>query len=286
MIMSAKAPGGHSLDPQDFEAFRKFLQQVCGIFLAGNKQYLVETRIRRILNERKLATLGDLVKLMQRPQETTLRGQVIDAMTTNETYWFRDNYPFVLLRRDIFPQLMATASHASIRVWSAACSSGQEPYSISMMAEECQRSGVNRGGRNVEVLGTDLSGRILEQARQAEYDRFSVLRGLDAEQLKAYFEEVPANNTWRVRENLRQRVSFRSYNLMDSFGSLGKFDLIFCRNVLIYFTGDLKQDILRRLHGALRPKGILFLGASEGIANVTDLFEMVHANPGIYYRAR
>lgn len=277
--------GSASLESRDFDVFRLFLQRVCGIYLAENKRYLVETRIRRILAEQGLTSLGELVQRIQNAHQATLRSQVVDAMTTNETYWFRDNYPFLLLRRDIFPRLMAAPTHLNIRVWSAACSFGQEPYSVSMMAEECQKAGLNKGGRQVEILATDLSGRVLQRARAAEYDRLSIVRGLSPRQLQDHFLELPGESSWRIRDNLRRRVSFKPFNLLDSFSPLGKFDIVFCRNVLIYFSADLKQDILRRLHAVLRPGGILFLGASEGIASVTDLFETVQANPGIYYRA-
>ncbi|WP_341806422.1 protein-glutamate O-methyltransferase CheR [Pseudomaricurvus alcaniphilus] len=267
-----------------FDAFRQYLRRVSGIALAENKQYLVEVRLRRIMTDMGLGNLTDLVELLQLPGSRALRGQVVDAMTTNETYWFRDQYPFECLRRTLLPELLARADHTPVRIWSAACSTGQEPFSISIAAQESYHSGAD--ARPVEIVATDLSSRVLGQALAAEYDQLAITRGLDDSQVRDYFQRSDDGASWRLKPHLQERVSFRALNLLDSYASLGQFDLIFCRNVLIYFDSDAKQDILRRLHRALKPNGILFLGASEGVANLTDLFELVHAHPGIYYRAR
>ena len=271
---------------EDFECFRSFLQDACGIALTENKQYLVTTRIRRILIEHGLDNLTELVAKLKSPRNTVLRDQVVDAMTTNETYWFRDTYPFTQLSKKILPKLLESPRGGSVRIWSAACSSGQEPYSISMVVEQLQKERGERLSRSVEVIGTDLSATVLEQAKLAQYDKMSMARGLSAIQASEYFDQLPGIPTWKVKTPIRNRVSFRALNLMDSYSSLGKFDVIYCRNVLIYFNSELKQEILHKLHGALKPGGILMLGASEGIAGVTHLFEMIHANPGIYYQAR
>ncbi len=267
-----------------FDSFRQYLRRVSGIALAENKQYLVEVRLRRIMQDMGLGNLTELVELLQLPSNRALRSQVVDAMTTNETYWFRDQYPFESLRQTLLPELLARADHTPVRIWSAACSTGQEPFSISIAAEECYHSGAE--SRPVEIVATDLSSRVLGQALAAEYDQLAITRGLDDSQVRDYFQRSADGASWRLKPHLQERVSFRALNLLDSYASLGQFDLIFCRNVLIYFDSDAKQDILRRLHRALKPNGILFLGASEGVANLTDLFEVVHAHPGIYYRAR
>lgn len=277
------SPMGATLDPKEFESFRRFLQEACGIFLAENKQYLVTTRIRKILLDNNLASLTELVEQMKLSRHSKLRDQVIDAMTTNETFWFRDTYPYEYLLSIIFPELQKSGT-GTINIWSAACSSGQEPYSVSVIAEECRRSGRGTFSRPVKIIATDLSSSMLDQAKSGEYDRMSVVRGLSRERLESFFDQLP-NDMWRVKPVISDRVSFRALNLMDSYVSLGKFDVIFCRNVLIYFSGDLKLDILKRLHAALKPGGILFLGSSEGLAGAADLFEMVHCNPGILYRA-
>ncbi|MAZ88284.1 MAG: chemotaxis protein [Cellvibrionaceae bacterium] len=276
--------GSFQLEAEEFESFRRFLQDACGIFLAENKQYLVTTRIRKILSDNQLPSLAALVDQMRLNRHSKLRDQVIDAMTTNETFWFRDTYPYDYLSRQLFMELQERRDFGSIRIWSAACSSGQEPYSISMVADECRRKERGAFKRPLEIVATDLSSSMLDQAKLGEYDRMSVVRGLSRERLDAYFDKLP-NDVWRVKPLVGNCVQFRALNLMDSFAGLGKFDIIFCRNVLIYFSGDLKVDILKRMHAALKPGGVLFLGSSEGLAGAAHLFEMVHSNPGILYRA-
>lgn len=282
---SRSASTGTNLNPVEFEQFRTFLKEACGISLAENKQYLVTTRIRRILTEHNIESLGALVSMMSGFRNSALKQQVIDAMTTNETFWFRDTYPYEYLKSNLLEELFSQKGFGSLRVWSAACSSGQEPYSISMSIEEYRRAKMGSLPRQIEIVATDLSSVILDQARRAEYDKMAVLRGLNSERLDAYFDKLP-NETWRVKPAVKDRVQFRSLNLQDSFSSLGKFDIIFCRNVLIYFAADLKEDILRRMHQSLKPGGMLVLGSSEGLAGAAELFEMVHCRPGIMYRAK
>lgn len=274
-----------ALDLKEFDRFRQFLQEVCGIALAENKQYLVTTRIRKILQEHQLGSLGELVELLMRNRHSKLREQVVDAMTTNETFWFRDSHPFDYFQSTLLPQLQQQSGQGSIRIWSAACSSGQEPYSISMVVEEYRRQSRLGLPRGVEIVATDVSASILKQAQEGIYDRMSLLRGLSVARRDAFFEPVE-NDCWRVKSLIRERVQFKPLNLIDSYGGLGRFDMIFCRNVLIYFSGELKQDILRRLHAALKPRGMLVLGSSEGLGEAASLFDMVYCKPGIMYQAR
>lgn len=269
---------------RDYDIFREFLQESCGISLGPNKQYLVQTRIRRILAEHGIEGLGNLVQKLNQASNSRLREQVIDAMTTNETFWFRDNYPFEELKKSIFPEVLEKNRGGNIRIWSAACSSGQEPYTISMTIEEFKA--LNPGKLNqVEIMATDLSPSMLDQAKKAEYDKLAVMRGLSAERLKKFFDEKPGD-MWSIKSGIKQRVNFRSLNLQSSYSALGRFDIVFCRNVLIYFNDELKADILRRIHGVLKPGGVLFLGSSEGVTGVSELYEMVHCRPGILYRAK
>lgn len=274
-----------SIDPAEFDQFRKFLEDACGISLGDNKQYLVTNRIRRILEENKITSFGELVRVLKQGTNRKLREQVIDSMTTNETFWFRDNYPYDHLKNKLLPELMSGTNKmfGPIRIWSAACSSGQEPYSISMMVEEYKRQTLNLS-RQVQVVATDLSSTVLDQAKKGEYDKLSVLRGLSSERLDRYFDN-PSENVWRVKSLIKDRIDFRALNLMDSYAALGKFDIVFCRNVLIYFNADLKRQILQKIHASLKPQGILYLGSSEGLAGAGDLFEMVRCEPGILYKA-
>src|SRR5690554_4466524 len=275
-----------NFDQAEFDLFRQFLQDACGIALGDNKQYLVSNRIRRLLEEHKLHSFSDLVRALKQNTNRKLRDQVIDAMTTNETFWFRDIYPYEHLRTQLLPQLMSGNNRmfGPIRIWSAACSTGQEPYSISMMVEEYRRQNMNILPRAVQIVATDLSSRVLDQARKAEYDKLSVLRGLSSERQERYFDK-PSDNVWRVKPFVRERVEYKALNLMDPYAGLGKFDIIFCRNVLIYFNADLKRRILQKIHASLKPNGVLFLGSSEGLASVGHMFEMVRCEPGILYRA-
>lgn len=282
----SKPLGADNLNQAEFDQFRLFLEEACGISLGDNKQYLVTNRIRRILEENNLASFGELVKNLKQGFNRKLKDQVIDCMTTNETFWFRDNYPYDHLKNILFPQLMSGNNRmfGPIRIWSAACSSGQEPYSISMMAEECKRQNMGNLARPIQIVATDLSSTVLDQARSGEYDKLSVMRGLSAERLERYFDN-PTPIMWRVKPFVKERIDFRSLNLMDSYAGLGKFDIVFCRNVLIYFNADLKRQILQKIHASLKPQGVLFLGSSEGLAGAADLFEMVRCEPGILYRA-
>ena len=276
-----------NFDQAEFDHFRQFLQEACGIALGDNKQYLVSNRIRRLLEEYQLQTFSDLVRALKQNRHRGLKEQVIDVMTTNETFWFRDIYPFEYLKNQLLPGWMASASKASgpVRIWSAACSSGQEPYSLSMIVEEYRRQKMGALARPVQIVATDLSSIVLDQARRGEYDRLSVMRGMSDERLKRYFDN-PNDRLWRVKPSVRDRIEFRAWNLLDSYSGLGKFDAVFCRNVLIYFNSELKREILEKIHKALKPGGALFLGSSEGLSKMSDLYDMVRCNPGIMYRAK
>ncbi len=273
------------LTPVEFQEFRAFLKSVAGIDLGDNKQYLVSTRLRRVLVEYECTTLTQLTKLIKTPGNKQEKQKVIDVMTTNETFWFRDSYPFDYLKSTILPELSKERSGGKHRIWSAACSSGQEPFSLSMMIEECMKENFATKNLNVEITATDLSSVILDKAKLGEYDRLSISRGMPQNRLKTFFDQVDLD-LWRAKQVIRNRISFRSLNLQDSFVAMGKFDVIFCRNVLIYFSAELKRDILTRMHAALVPGGALFLGSSESLSGASGLFDMVHCNPGVMYRAK
>lgn len=271
------------ITPQEYEAFKKFLQDACGILLGDNKQYLVKSRLRRILEENSLSSLGALLERLNRPGRGGLKEVVIDAMTTNETLWFRDNHPFRILQEKLLPEFADRNGLSPLRIWSAACSTGQEPYSVAMVIDEYRRS---RPGklRDVKITATDISKSVLEVARRGEYEMIAIGRGLSPERQKQFFTPS-ANGGWQIRPQIRSTVDFKELNLLDRY-MLGKFDVILCRNVLIYFSAELKRDILTRLHGALNPGGYLILGASESLNGLPDLYEMVQCHPGIIYRKK
>ena len=263
----------------DYQVFRAFLDQACGIVLGDNKQYLVAYRMRRILEDLQIKSLSALVERANQQSPPGLKEKVIDAMTTNETFWFRDNAPFEALRDVLLPRLVLQEKRQPLRIWSAACSSGQEPYSISMVIEEFKSRHPGRLMRDPEIVATDISTSVLASARQAEYDSLSVSRGLSEARRKQFFDEIPMGQ-YRLKRTITERVSFRQLNLKDPYSSLGRFDVVFCRNVLIYFAAELKIDILQRMHSVMTPGASLILGASESLpAALTDRYSLERISP-------
>ena len=269
----------------DFEQFRIFLEKACGILLGSNKQYLVSSRLNKLMEQQGIKTLGELVQRMQGQPRSGLREQVVDAMTTNETLWFRDTYPFEVLKNRVYPEMLKSNGGQRLRIWSAACSSGQEPYTLSMTTEEFERNNLGQLKAGVQIVATDLSASMLATCKSGEYDSLAMGRGLSQERLQKYFDPKEGGR-WAIKPAIKSRVEFRALNLLDSYASLGKFDIVFCRNVLIYFSAEVKKDILLRIHGALKPGGYLFLGASEALNGLPDHYQMVQCSPGIIYKAK
>ncbi|CUS47215.1 MAG: chemotaxis signal relay system methyltransferase CheR [Idiomarinaceae bacterium HL-53] len=267
----------------EYDQFREFLEHQCGIVLGENKLYLVKSRLAPLMNQFNIDSLSELVKRSMQFSERALRSAVLDAMTTNETLWFRDIYPFELLKERIFPDYKAL--QRPLRIWSAASSSGQEPYSIAMSFLEYKAKNPGHLTKGLDIVGTDISNKVLEQSKQAEYDGLALARGLTPERQKRFFEPAE-NKRMRVKKEVTQMVSFRHLNLLDSYTLLGKFDIIFCRNVLIYFSPENKRKILTQMRTTLQPQGYLMLGASESISGLSEDFEMIRCNPGILYRKK
>ncbi|MCM8855561.1 MAG: methyltransferase domain-containing protein [Candidatus Thiodiazotropha sp.] len=270
-----------AITPAEYDSFKLFLQQACGILLGNGKEYLVSSRLSNIMKDVQVDSLGALLKLIQSPAQSRLKVQVIDAMTTNETFWFRDIGHYILLKDTILPDLNQQRG-GSIRIWSAACSSGQEPYNISMIADEYQ--GLKASARPVQISATDISSKVLDEASAGVYCGLAVERGLTHEQQKKFF--TPKERCLEVKPEIKRRVSFRSLNLTSSYQAMGKFDVIFCRNVLIYFSNELKKDIVDRMANILNPGGYLFLGSTESINQLTNRFEMKVGHGGISYRLK
>jgi len=276
------ANNGASISHEEFLQFREFLETNSGIILGDNKQYLVNSRLARVIEEHKLSGFGELMQKVH--VDAVLRKRIMNAMTTNETSWFRDIYPYEILKQQLLP-IFAKARQSRIRLWSAACSSGQEPYSLSMIVSEFLMSQPGAFSNDcVEIIGTDLSSEILAHAREGIYDEASVARGLSEERKNRYFKAV--DNKWEINPDIKNRISFREMNLMQSYTLLGKFDVIFCRNVLIYFSTELKKDILLRMSKALNRGGFLVLGGSESVSGYSDAFELVRWKNGVVYRLK
>ena len=273
-----------TLSDDIYKQFAKFLEIQCGIVLGENKQYLVKSRLIPLIAQFNLESLADLIQQAISNRNRQIRTMVIDAMTTNETLWFRDRYPFELLGSKLFPELLD--SKKNIKIWSAASSSGQEAYSISMSVLEYKKA-KSAMNLNVQIVGTDISDTMLAQCKAGEYDMLALSRGLSEERKRQFFDRSNNDNgKMQVNNEVKKLTSFRSLNLLDSYSSLGKFDIIFCRNVLIYFSSDVKTQILNQFASSLNPNGYLILGASESLSGLTDRFEMVRCNPGIIYKLK
>ncbi len=272
-----------SLDDSDYIKFRGFLEQQCGIVLGENKLYLVKSRLAPLMSRFGVASLAELVNRTLNPTERQLRAAVIDAMTTNETLWFRDVYPFELLKTRLLKELQNT--RRPVKIWSAACSSGQEPFSLAMSVSEFQLANPGSLPLGVNIVGTDISNTMLDLCKEATYDGLALSRGLSAERRQRFFDNV-GNGMMQVKENVRRMTSFRHLNLLDSYALMGKFDIIFCRNVLIYFSPELKSKIVNNFAKALNPNGYLLLGASESMSGLSEEFDMIRCNPGIIYQKK
>ena len=271
------------INAREYQAFQDFLQNACGIYLGKGKEYLVTSRLNNLLIERGIKGFSGLLEQLQSPGNDYLRIRVIDAMTTNETYWFRDVGHFTMIKETILPELNNQRGN-NIRIWSAACSSGQEPYSISMVVEDYLRNNRKHVVKSIEILATDISTKVMEEAKNARYCGMSMERGLTPELKQRFF--IPKQDCMEVRPEIRKRIQFRELNLIKSFDGLGRFDVIFCRNVLIYFSNELKRDIVNRLTRALNPNGYLFLGSTESINQFTDRFHMQFTGGSIAYRLK
>jgi len=263
--------------PLDYDYLRKLLKERSGLMLSAEKQYLVESRLTPLVRKAGLASLGELVARLKANNERLI-ADVVEAMTTNESFFYRDKIPFDHFRDAIVPGLMAARTRERrLRIWCAAASTGQEPYSLAMCLKESKG---RLGSWRVEILGTDISTEVLEKAKAGVYSQFEVQRGLPIQMLVKYFSQV--GDTWQIAPDVRAMVQYRPLNLLADFAHLGRFDVIFCRNVLIYFDQDTKISVLNRIAKLLEPDGYLVLGAAETVVGLTDAFRPVADKRGLY----
>ena len=263
-----------------FTFVRELVRAESAIVLDPGKEYLVESRLMPLARQSGHPTVDAYVAELSTRRSPAARKQVVEALTTNETSWFRDGDPFTTLRETVFPDLARARPAKHLRVWAAACSSGQEPYSIVMTALDTPAL----AGWKVDVLATDLSEEMLERGRRGEFSQLEVNRGLPATTLVRHFERQGLN--WRINQSIRERVEFRHLNLTRPFPLMGQFDVVFLRNVLIYFDLPTKQEVLRRVRQVMAPDGHLFLGAAEMTMGVDDAWERVPAGRSSVYRIR
>ncbi len=265
------------MTPSDYDFLRKLLKDRSGLVLSADKQYLVESRLLPVARKGGINGLGDLVQKLKSGNEK-LTTAVVEAMTTNKSFFFRDKIPFDHFREAILPPLLrARASQRRLRIWCAAASTGQEPYSLAMCLKE---QGSQLAGWRVEIIGTDLSLEVLEKAKAGIYSQFEVQRGLPIQMLVKYF--APAGELWQLSSELRGMVQYRPLNLLQDFSHLGSFDVIFCRNVLIYFDQDTKIAVLNRIARVVEADGFLVLGAAETVVGLTDSFKPLTDRRGLY----
>ncbi len=265
------------MTPPEYEYLRKFLKDHSGLDLSADKQYLIESRLLPLARKTGLSGISELVQKIM-GGSAAFNAQVAEAMTTNETFFFRDRVPFEHFRDLIMPQMMRSrANRRSIRIWCAAGSTGQEPYSLAMALREM---GATLGGWRIEIVATDLAQEVLEKSRAGLYSQFEVQRGLPIQLLVKYFKQV--GELWQINPDIRAMVQHRQLNLLHDFSQLGAFDLIFCRNVLIYFDQETKTNVFNRLAKVLEPDGFLVLGAAETVVGLTTAFKPLIERRGVY----
>jgi chemotaxis protein methyltransferase CheR len=255
---------------------RKLLRERSGLDLSSDKQYLVESRLVPLARKAGLQGIPELVQKMKAGGDALIT-EVVEAMTTNETFFFRDKIPFDHLRETILPHLMeARASRQTLRIWCAASSTGQEPYSVAM----CLKEFADLAGWRIEILATDLSQEVLEKSKAGIYSQFEVQRGLPIQMLVKYFTQL--GELWQLNPDIRAMVQHRQLNLLQDFSHLGKFDIIFCRNVLIYFDQNTKATIFERLARMIESDGVLTLGAAESVVGISEAFKPYADRRGLY----
>jgi len=274
------------IDPGEFKVFAQYIHSLCGVILDDSKAYLIETRLSGLAQEQGCSTFSELYYKSRADLSKTLARQIIDAITTNETLFFRDSAPFEMLQYKILPELIdrrkkktLPGTSTPLRIWSAACSTGQEVYSIAILLKE-MLGDLNQ--YNLRLVGTDISNRAIAQASRGVYNRTEIERGLPAGKLERYFSVLEGG--WKIKDEIRAMASFSNLNLLENFPSLGRFDIIFCRNVAIYFTDQDKANLYKRLATLLEPDGYLIIGGTESLTGVSTLFAPQRHLRSVYYQ--
>jgi len=266
------------MNTADFEFLSAILKQRSGLVLTEEKAYLLESRLMPVARKFGFAGLPELVAMVREDRPEDLLCDITEAMTTNESLFFRDMKPFEQLRTLVVPELVEKrAAQRTLRIWSAAASSGQEPYSIGILLKEL---GDMLEGWDIQILATDISADMLNRARAGLYTQFEVQRGLPIATLVKYFKQV--GEKWRLDAGIRSMVKFKEFNLLDDTAALGQFDIVFCRNVLIYFDQQTKSEVLGRISSIMPNDGVLYLGGAETVLGITDKFVPITGHRGMY----
>ena len=263
----------------DFDLYKDLLKEKSGLTLTPDKSYLLDSRLTPIARKWNYANLEVMTMALRAMPPKDLVQDVVEAMTTNETSFYRDSKPFDQFRDIIIPQLQKMRSGKNVRIWCAAASTGQEPYSLAMLLKE---NAAKLPGWKFEIIATDIDTAVLETAKKAEYSQFEVQRGLPIQMLMKYFEQK--GDRWALKNEIKSMVQYKYFNLLDPMAALGKFDIIFCRNVLIYFDRETKAKVLANMAGLLPDDGFLFLGGAETVLGITESFKMMENTRGIYIK--
>lgn len=266
------------MNVNDFELISQLLKKRSGLVLSEDKAYLLESRLNPVARKWGLSGFDELAQQVRKSNDEKLLVDITEAMTTNESFFFRDQKPFDQFRDVVLPYLLEhRAAKKSIRIWCAAASSGQEPYTLAMLLKEAQ---AKLAGWRIEIVGTDISQEILDKAKEGVYSQFEVQRGLPINLLVKYFTQV--EDRWQLNDDIRNMVTFKNFNLLNSMSGMGQFDVIFCRNVLIYFDQPTKSQVLDQMSGILANDGFLYLGGAETVLGISDRFLLIPGQRGIY----
>lgn len=273
-------PNDTVITADEMEFTRKFIASECGLILDANKTYLVESRLLEVARKLGLKSPSDVIGQLRNGTNPVLKTAVIDALTTHETFFFRDQSVFDALQAEVLPNVIAAnAATKKLRIWSAACSTGQEAYSISLILREHFAA---LQGWNIQILGTDISDSVVDRARTGSYSQFEINRGVPVRMLVKYFKQ--AGTQWTLDAATRGLARFQTCNLLGDIRMLGQFDIIFCRNVLIYFDIAAKRTILDQMKTMMPAHGALFLGSAETVFHITEGFTCQRSGKASYYK--
>jgi len=271
------------INPQELQVLIDYIYGICGVHLDRSKEYLIKTRLDTLVITNKCASYSEFYYRARSDKTGKINADIVNAITTPETLFFRDKLPFDLLRNGLIKKLLQKKTNSiapgQIRIWSAASSTGQEIYSISIIVREILS---NSQKSRVSLVATDISDVVLELAKAGRYNKFEISRGLTKQQLEKYF--IKKDQYWQIKDELRRMVRFQKLNLMKPFVGLGSFDIVFCRNVAIYFTLDDRKKLFDRLADVITPEGYLFIGASEFLTGISDRFKAIREGKTIYYQ--
>ena len=275
-----------SIEQNEFELMRKYIDNNCGIVVGDEKSYLIESRLAKLVAETGSESFKEFYDILISNKIPGLRDKVIDAITTNETLWFRDGYPFEILKNLILPDFAQRSKMGKYRIWSCGCSTGQEPYSLAMVIDRYATLNPQAkiSLKNCEILATDISPSVLFLATTGRYDALSIKRGMDEVYLEKYFKQQ--GRVWTIDEDIKKAVTFKKLNLQDSLDHLGVFDIILCRNVIIYFSDEFKRRLFIKFSKLLSKEGYFFIGTAESAYGYTDIYNRIVSDDGVYYKLK